>query len=57
MARITHDLIAYYVFLLVGLTAAYADLGKTGPGQSNTKPPMASRGGNRFASDDFFQVQ
>jgi hypothetical protein len=34
-----------------------ADLHKTGAGQSSTKPPTASYGGNRLVSDDFIQVQ
>jgi hypothetical protein len=57
MARITHEVIAYYVFLLVGPSPVYADLRKTGPPQPNTKPPVASWGGNRFVSNEFFQVQ
>jgi hypothetical protein len=40
-----------------GLTPVYADLDKTGPGQSNTKPPAANWGGNPIVSNDFFQVQ
>jgi len=38
-------------------TPVYAGLDKTGPGQRNTKPPVASWGGNRFVSDDFLQVE
>jgi hypothetical protein len=43
--------------LLVQLTSVYADLDKTGLGQFNTKPPVASWGGSRFVSNHFFQVQ
>jgi hypothetical protein len=57
MARITHEVIGYYVFLLVGPAPVYADLDKTGPRQPDTKPPVASWGGNRFVSNDFLQVQ
>jgi hypothetical protein len=41
----------------VRITLVYGDPDKTGPGQPNTKPPVASWGGNRFVSSDFLQVQ
>jgi len=43
--------------MVLRITPVYADLDKTVPGQPNTKPAVANWGGNRFVSNDFFQVQ
>jgi hypothetical protein len=45
-----------FIFLFLP-TPVYADLGKADPAQSNTKLPVASWGGNRIVSNDFFQAQ